>query len=157
MKDRAILLVVLFLVIAIVAGCNHRNISGSTGNKLSVDLIVIAHLADSSEFPPEITESNSVAIIDASMINDIVSPYQAMDHTETSRPMEFPRFYVQLHYDGQVVADFSIAHSQADDDNLVIISGSGLGRGNKVLDNDLLINTIESYAMTLTSRRALSS
>jgi hypothetical protein len=56
------------------------------------DKVTIIYLAESADFPPVQAEGNSVEILEKRRIEEIVELHHTILYTETSRPMEFPRF-----------------------------------------------------------------
>jgi len=60
--------------------------------------------------------------------------------------MEFPRFFVQFCNGESVIAHFYIARNSEENDNgIVIISGSELGLGNKVLTSESIFEAIGDF------------
>jgi len=144
MKRAVTGVIVLLLLLTTVIGCDNPKDSSQDLNLDEIpDKVVIIYLANATEFPPVQAEGNSVEILDMVRIEEVVYLYQTMRYSETSRPMEFPRFFVQFFKGEKAIADFSVAqNSTENDDRIIIVSGSEIGLGNKVLESDVLLESI---------------
>jgi len=106
------------------------------------DKLVITWFVDNREYSAGVTGSKSVEVVDPESIGEIISTYQSLKYTETSRPMGFPRYFVQFLCDGRVIAHFFISPTNVDN-SMFIISGSELGLGNKELTSSVMLELID--------------
>ena len=104
--------------------------------------VIITWFADTREYSSGMADNNSVEIVDAEKIDEIIFRHQSLDYTETSRPMSFPRYYIQFICDEIIVADLYIAPTNVKTATF-IISGSELGPGNKELKSSVVLELID--------------
>ena len=89
-------------------------------------------------YSAELSEADEVIITNTEAINEITHILESMICEPTTRPMMFPRFYIQL-----FCAEEQISYWYIDEND--IIAGGSIGLGNHMLTNGSVFNKIQQY------------